>query len=189
MRRARGLSPSHGRAAWALQGLWTDLPLFAGLSRREPAPHLPPQGPLERLKADYRAVGLSVELHPIQLLRSKLDALGCVPLDQLVRRRPGDRVRIAGLVSSRQRPGTASGVVFMTFEDDTAMVNLVVWPKIWQRFRRLARGASILGADGHLQRQDDAISILVDRFWQVPEPDASAGEGLASLKVRSHDFH
>ncbi len=175
-------------AAWALQGLWTDLPLFAGLSRREPAPDLPAQGPLERLKSDYRAVGLSVELHPVQLLRRKLDALGCVPLAQLARRRTGDRVRIAGLVQSRQRPGTASGVVFMTFEDEGGLVNLVVWPKTWQEFRRLARGATLLGADGHLQRQDDAVSVLVERFWQVPEPDDAAAGALSDLKMRSRDF-
>jgi len=188
-------------AAWTLQGLWTDLPLFASLEPTEPTPELPKQDELERLQADYRTVGLSVETHPMELVRAPLEAMGCVHLDTLARRPPGSRVRIAGLVSSRQRPGTASGVVFMTFEDETAMVNLVIWPKVWARFQKMARSASLLGCDGQLQRQDDAVSVLVERFWQVPEPrrerppvevDApvsTRGEGLDSLRVRSHDFH
>ena len=188
-------------AAWTLQGLWTDLPLFAGLEPVDDAPELPAQDELERLKADYRTVGLSVEIHPMELVRAPLDAMGCLKLDTLIRRRPGDRVRIAGLVSSRQRPGTASGVVFMTFEDETAMVNLVIWPKVWARYHRMARGASLLGCDGQLQRQDDAVSVLVERFWAVPEPprpathrevEAPQGEqhaGLGTLPVRSRDFH
>jgi error-prone DNA polymerase len=188
-------------AAWTLQGLWTDLPLFASLEPSEPPPVLPVQDELERLQADYRTVGLSVETHPMELVRAPLEAMGCVRLGTLARRHPGDRVRIAGLVSSRQRPGTASGVVFMTFEDETAMVNLVIWPKVWARFHKMARSASLLGCDGQLQRHDDAVSVLVERFWQVPEPprehlpreveapEGAGGEGLDALRVRSHDFH
>ncbi len=190
------------QAAWALQGLWTDLPLFAAMEPVGPPPSLPEQDVVERLRSDYRTVGLSVETHPMALVREPLDAMGCLKLDQLARRRPGDRVRIAGLVSSRQRPGTASGVVFMTFEDETAMVNLVVWPKVWSLFHRMARGASLLGCDGRLQRQDDAISVLVESFWEVPEPErarppaeveapehALQGDRLSAIEVHSHDFH
>ena len=189
---------SRGRrpAAWTLQGLWTDLPLFAHLEPTEPAPALAPMEPLDRLQADYRTVGLSVDLHPMQLIREPLSDLGCLRVEQLLRRRPGDRVRVAGLVSSRQRPGTASGVVFMTFEDETGMVNLVVWPKTWAVYQKMARSRSLLGCDGRLQRQDDALSVLVERFWEVPEPPrtrAEAGETsptpLGALPVRSHDFH
>jgi len=187
---------SRGRrpAAWTLQGLWTDLPLFAHLEPREPAPSLPELGSVDRLKADYRTVGLSVDLHPMELVRPQLDERGCLRLDTLMRRRSGDRVRIAGLVSSRQRPGTASGVVFMTFEDETGMVNLVVWPKVWARYQKMARSCSLLGCDGELQRQDDALSVLVERLWEVPEPSSPVDPDdpaprLGSLPVRSHDFH
>ena len=189
---------SKGRrpAAWTLQGLWTDLPLFAHLEPTEPTPPLPALDAVDRLRSDYRTVGLSVDLHPIELIRSALEQLGCLRVGDLLRRRPGDRVRVAGLVSSRQRPGTASGVVFMTFEDETGMVNLVVWPKIWARFQKMARSRSLLGCDGRLQRQDDAISVLVERLWEVPEPPRpSSDEGgeaapsIGSLPVRSHDFH
>jgi error-prone DNA polymerase len=169
------------RAAWVLQGLWTELPLFAGLERREPAPELPAQSVLERLQADYRAVGLSVELHPVSLLRGALDAMGCLPLSELLQRETGEAVRVAGLVSTRQRPGTANGVVFMTLEDETGMVNVVIWPRTWASNRKLARSATMLGIDGRLQRQDDAVSVLVDTFWEVPEPDlALVGSGRQS---------
>ena len=90
-----------------------------------------------------------------------LDVLATLPTDS--------RVRIAGLVANRQRPGTAKGVVFMTLEDETALVNLVVWPKTWARYRRIARGSALLGVDGRLQRQDEAMSVLVERFWPIPE--------------------
>jgi error-prone DNA polymerase len=183
-------------AAWSLQGLYTDLPLFAAMEPTEPTPALPEASVVERLQSDYRTVGLSVDLHPMQLVREPLEALGCLPLSELSRRRPGDRVRIAGLVSSRQRPGTASGVVFMTFEDETAMANLVIWPKVWATYQRMARHRSLLGCDGTLQRQDDAVSVLVERFWEVPEPPESwsapgsdEARRFAELPVRSHDFH
>lgn len=190
--------PDRRAVAWELQGLWTELPLFAEVRRREPSPDLPEPDAVERLQSDYRSIGLSVDCHPIELIRDQLDAMGVVALDQLPVLEPGASVRIAGLVSARQRPGTASGVVFMTFEDETAMANLVVWPRVWDRFRRLARGASLLGADGQLQRQGDAVSVLVQRFWRLPEPRsrpvgdaaplAADAPMLNGLPVRSRDF-
>ena len=188
------------QAAWRIQGLWTDLPLFSTVLRREPTVDLPQPSRLEELQADYRSMGLSVDLHPLSLLRAQLGLMKVVALDQLKQLPPGTRVRVAGLVSSRQRPGTASGVVFMTFEDETAMANLVIWPSTWARFRTLARGCSLLGADGQLQRQGDAVSVLVEKFWPLPEPlhDAElpneeallAAEPatIAELPIRSRDF-
>jgi len=181
------------QAAWELQGLWTDLPLFAGLGRREPVADLPAEGPVEALQADYRSVGLSVDTHPIQLIRDQLDQMGVLPMGDLTKRPSGVRVRIAGLVSSRQRPGTASGVVFMTFEDETGMGNLVIWPRTWQKFRRLARHSSLLGANGTLQRQGDAVSVLVETFWEVPDPPKTRPsvevDPIHSLPVRARNFH
>jgi error-prone DNA polymerase len=180
--------PDRRKAAWILQGLWTDLPLFAGLGRDEPDPVLPPQDALGRLQADYRSTGLSVDLHPIQFVRAALDALGCLRLVELPTRTPGESVRIGGLVSTRQRPGTAKGVVFLTLEDETGLANLIVWPKTWAQHRKLARTATMLGVDGRLQRLDDAVSVLVERFWELPEPDPERVV-LERLPVRSRDFH
>ncbi|MEQ1568926.1 MAG: DNA polymerase III subunit alpha [Myxococcota bacterium] len=182
------VGPDRHRAAWIVQGLWTDLPLFAGLSRDEPEPELRPLDLLGRLQADYRSVGLSVDLHPLQFVRAALDDLGCVPLADLPHRASGDKVRIGGLVSTRQRPGTANGVVFLTLEDETGLSNLIVWPKVWAAQRKLARNATMLGVDGVLQRQDDAVSVLVERFWELPEPDPERVV-LDRLPIRSRDFH
>ena len=181
------------QAAWELQGLWTDLPLFASLGRREPKADLPAEGPVESLQADYRSVGLSVDTHPIQLIRDQLDQMGVLAMGDLTKRVTGTRVRIAGLVSSRQRPGTASGVVFMTFEDETGMGNLVIWPRTWLKFRLLARHSSLLGANGTLQRQGDAVSVLVETFWELPDPPNARpsvdAEPMQSLPVRARNFH
>ncbi|MCB9677024.1 MAG: error-prone DNA polymerase [Alphaproteobacteria bacterium] len=181
--RALSDGASRREAAWVLQGLWTELPLFAGLSRNEPRPSLPESGLVDELKADYRTVGLSVELHPMALARPLLPG-GTLRLDRLAVTPSDTRVSVAGLVSSRQRPGTASGVVFMTLEDESAMTNLVVWPKIWEKYRRLARHASLLGCDGVLQRQGDAISVVVLHFWECPWP-----EDRAAPAIRARNFH
>ncbi|MBT3219452.1 MAG: error-prone DNA polymerase [Proteobacteria bacterium] len=168
------------RAAWILQGLWTDLPLFSSLSRQEPAPELPLEGPTQALQAEYRSMGLSVDRHPVRQIRPRLQGLGAMPMASLATHPPGARIRIAGMVSSRQRPGTASGVVFMTLEDETGLTNLVVWPRTWSRFRRLARNSTLLGVDGQLQRQGDAISVVVEHFWTVEE--------APEISVKSRNF-
>jgi error-prone DNA polymerase len=169
------------RAVWELQGLWTGLPLFAGLRRREPEPALPEETPMDGLRADYRATGLSVAHHPVEFFREGLRKRGALEIRELARLPTNRRVSIGGLVSNRQRPGTANGVVFMTLEDETGMANLVVWPRTWAAQRKLARNTSLLGADGRLQRQGDAVSVLVERFWPIePEP---------TLEVKARNFH
>ncbi|TNE85782.1 MAG: DNA polymerase III subunit alpha [Deltaproteobacteria bacterium] len=171
---------SRREAAWILQGLWTDAPLFAGQYRVEPETRLPREDRLAAIRADYRAVGLSVDKHPIDVFRGALDARGVRLSAELQAVTHGTRVRVAGLVANRQRPGTANGVVFMTLEDETGMINLVVWPKVWDRYRRIARRAAVIGVDGTLQRDGDAVSVLVSAFWLLQaDPVVSA---------RSRDF-
>jgi error-prone DNA polymerase len=185
------VGPDRRRAAWILQGLWTDLPLFAAQELQEDDPPvLPRQWPQDRLRADYRSTGLSVELHPMQFIRRALDELGVRLMCTLHELDNDARVKVGGVVSTRQRPGTSNGVVFLTLEDETGMVNLIVWPKVWAAQRKLARNKNFLGVDGKVQRQDDALSILVERFWELPEPD-EPGEtaGLSTLRVHSRDFH
>jgi error-prone DNA polymerase len=180
------LEPDRRRVVWTLQGAWSDRPLFAGLQRREPVAALPAETPVDALRADYRATGLSVDRHPVALCRPGLRRKGARTIAAVLGSAPGSRVRTGGLVSSRQRPGTASGVVFMTLEDETGMLNLVVWPKVWARFRVLARNANLLCVDGEVQRQDDAASVLVARFWEMPEPEGGWEE---PIDLRSRDFH
>ncbi len=162
-------SDDRRHAAWLLQGLWTDLPLFAGLRRDEPRADLPEQTDLEALDADYRAVGLSIDEHPAHLARQVLAQQGTVlkPLSALATTPPNAEVHIMGLVSSRQMPGTAKGVVFIALEDESGMANLVVWRDVWKTYKREISHAVLLGVTGRLQRQDGAWSVLVQHAYPI----------------------
>lgn len=175
-----GFDDNRRRAGWTLQGLWTELPLFAGLHRSEPDPMLPVGGAFDTLRADYRSVGLSVDVHPMQLIRPTLDMPDLSTVTEVHDKGKGARIRVAGMVANRQRPGTANGVVFMTLEDEGAMLNLIVWPKIWKAYRKIAREQSFLGVDGVVQRDEGAISVLVERFWRI--------EHAGPKSVLSRDF-
>ena len=176
------LTPERRQAAWIIQGLWTDLPLFAGLGRSEPEAALPKSSLMDAIEADYRAVGLSIDNHPATIAREELikEGVPLIPLGDLVKVTPGEQVQIVGLVASRQRPGTASGVVFMALEDDTGLANLIIWPKTWLKHRKLAATSPLLGVVGRLQRQDDAFSVLVEEFWSV--------ESASGVYCSSRDF-
>ena len=113
----------------------------------------------------------------------------------------GRQVSYAGLVICRQRPGTAAGVVFMTLEDETGFVNLVVWSKVFERFRSTILGASFLGVSGTIQSQHNVVHIIAARFWAMElsaDPTAEPFTGRNGspatgarrpLPLRSHDFH
>ena len=160
------LLPSDQRGArgavWAVEGLWSGL--FARTPRVEQQMALPLATPLDEVQADYRATGLSVRSHPVGLVREALEKDGVISLARLVEVRAGAPVRVAGLVSHRQRPGTASGVVFMTLEDETGTVNVVVWPKLFERQRTLIRGEPLVCVSGELQRDGEAISVVAHHF-------------------------
>src|SRR5262245_17241258 len=94
----------------------------------------------------------------------------------------GARVRYAGLVICRQRPGTASGVTFMTLEDETGFVNLVVWSNVFERYALLARSESFLGVSGKLQVEEGVVHLVADRLWR-PEVEGVLPE------LESRDFH
>jgi error-prone DNA polymerase len=91
-------------------------------------------------------------------------------------------VRYAGLVICRQRPGTAKGVLFLTLEDETGTVNVVVWKNVWERYRKVILTSSFLGVSGKLQNEDGVVHLIADRFW-VPE-----AENTPSVRVSSRDF-
>lgn len=102
--------------------------------------------------------------HPVGERREILNGLNVVPAGRLKNLPPDRRYRVAGLVLSRQRPGRAKGITFMTLEDETVTANLIVRPQVWERFRRLAnRGAALIGS-GKLQSQEGVINLIVDRF-------------------------
>jgi error-prone DNA polymerase len=177
-----GLDRRHGLWQALEQPPDRDRPLLAGLDDDQPPAELPRLTAYEEVLADYRQAGLTLRAHPISFFRPQLDALGCVASERLISL-PVDRiVRVAGLVLVRQRPSTARGLIFMTIEDETGVANLIVKPDVWQRYHRIAGGASALIAQGRLQREGQVIHILLQSARALPQ--------LASqLRSVSRDFH
>ena len=106
-------------------------------------------------------MGLSLGRHPLALLRSDLQRQGFVTAEDLREMAGDDPVRIAGLVITRQRPGSAGGVIFVTLEDETGHVNLIVWPQIAERQRLALLGSRLLAVRGRIQRQGDVLHVIV----------------------------
>ena len=139
------------------------LPLFAHMnaSRPEPAVKLPHAPIGEEVVDDYMALRLSLKAHPLQLLRPTLKAEGRRTCVDLGRFKDGQRIRLAGLVLVRQRPGTAKGVIFITLEDESGIANLIVWSDVFERFRRIVLGAKLLGVTGRVQRGDRGANTVI----------------------------
>jgi error-prone DNA polymerase len=166
----RSLGLDRRDALWAVRGLnrvggQEDLPLFErGEDRtREPDFDLPPMLMGEHIVEDYRTLGLSLKAHPASLLRQELAARRVITAETLTRIPNGQRVRVAGLVLVRQRPGTASGVIFMTLEDETGIANIVVWPKMFEQYRREVLGGRLVAIDGPVQSESDVIHVIAER--------------------------
>jgi len=152
-------------------------------------PSLPDQTPWERMLADYRTTNLSVGPHPLALLRPLLPK-DVISTEELLERRHGDRIAIAGLAVARQRPATANGVVFMLLEDELGLVNLVVQPKVYERFRALVRGEPLLLARGRLEQAERNRNVVVDRLESLG-PLAREAAGLVEIRAdlpRAHHF-
>jgi error-prone DNA polymerase len=152
-------------------------------------PALPDQTPWERMLADYRTTNLSVGPHPLQLLRPLLSG-EVITTAEIANRKNGEQVAIAGLAVARQRPATAKGVVFMLLEDELGLVNLVVQPKVYERFRPLVRGEPLLLARGTLERVGRNQNVVVSRLESLG-PLAREAAGLAEVRSalpRAHHF-
>ncbi|MGA1399677.1 MAG: error-prone DNA polymerase [Phycisphaerales bacterium] len=167
---------------------------------RESARRSPPSAPLpttprlRRLALDYGATGLSLRDHPIACLRPLLEARGVLAnaalADEAITE-DGERIVVAGLVLCRQRPSTAKGTVFITLEDETGIANLVIRPKAWERGRRAGRHATVLSAEGKLQRREGTIAVIVTRLEDLTGTLGSldeSGEADTSLAGRAREF-
>ena len=159
-------------ALWAVRRLGPKpLPLFADLAEGagEPEVRLPEMAPGEEVSYDYGMLRLSLKHHPLALLREGLAQDGVVPAARLATMAPGSRVTVAGLAITRQRPGTASGVIFITLEDETGIANLIVWPKMFERYRRETLGARLLCVTGELQREGLVIHLIAHRMRDLSD--------------------
>jgi error-prone DNA polymerase len=142
------------------------LPLFAAaedLSREEPVA-LPRMPPGEHVINDYRSLSLSLKAHPVSFLRGELNARSIVEAGRLPALPRGRKLSVAGLVLVRQRPGTAQGVIFATLEDETGVANIIVWPKIFERYRGIVLGARLLQVTGRMQSEQGVIHVVAERL-------------------------
>jgi error-prone DNA polymerase len=170
-------------ALWQALGSGNDLPLFAGIDEAEtPVPTLVGMPLDEEVIADYDSTGLSLKAHPIGLLRQDLNRMKILPAAALAKVPEKAVVRVTGLVLVRQRPGTAKGTTFLTLEDETGTVNLVVWPHVWKRYRQIIQGAVALLAEGRAEHGSGVVHVIVSRAEDL----STSLEGLA---LRSRDFH
>ena len=141
---------------------------------------LPPMTEAERLVADYAGTGLTVGRHPVALRRDDLSMRGVLRSSDLHHVREGRRVRVAGMVITRQRPGTAKGFVFLTLEDETGIANIIVRPDLFARDRRIVVDEPFLLVDGVLQNQDGVTAVRADAVTRMPGP---------AIDFDAHDFH
>jgi len=154
------------RALWEVRALSpAELPLFGGCEDfAEPAAEIVPMQPGREVVEDYRSIGLTLRRHPVAFLRDALLSLGARRSEELSGVRDGARIMVAGIVLVRQKPGSAKGVMFITIEDETGHANLVVWPSVFEKQRRLILSASMLGCYGKLQREGEVMHVVVDRL-------------------------
>jgi error-prone DNA polymerase len=131
------------------------------------APALPGMSDIELTVADVWATGISPTHYPTEFSRARLGSMGVVPAGELVAVEHGTRVLVAGMVTHRQRPATASGIIFINLEDESGMINIICSTGLWARYRRIARGSPSLLVRGMLEREGGAVSILADRIAAI----------------------
>jgi error-prone DNA polymerase len=169
-------------AHWEAAGVETGQGMLARAPVREESPGLAAPAEGKDIVDDYASLGLTLRRHPLALLRARLERMRLVPAAKLNALPNGTPARAAGIVTGRQRPGTATGVVFVTLEDETGYVNVVVWNHIVERDRRALLGASLMTVDGVVQSEGGVVHLVARRIT-----DQSAL--LGRLATQSRDFH
>lgn len=171
------------RARWATQAVEPSLPLFPLSECREEKtlPLLPTPTTASDLVQDYAATGLTLGPHPLALLRSHPGLAALPTAETLIADGARRRVHYAGLVITRQRPGSAKGTVFLTLEDESGTLNVIVWPTLVQKARSAVLHASLLEVTGELQQEDGVTHLIAQRL-------RDRSSWLGALAVRSRDF-
>ena len=177
-----GLSGNRHQASWAALGVEPVLPVLGEATIAEGQPMLRPPREGENIVADYASTGLTLGRHPLALLRPGFDRKSYVTATEINHCAHGTQINTVGLVVSRQRPGTATGVVFITLEDETGVINLIIWSTLVESQRREVLGAHLLGVVGEVQRQGEVVHVIAKRLF-----DHSSL--LGRLSVESRDFH
>jgi error-prone DNA polymerase len=176
------LAGNRHQAAWTLAGVDTQMPLFAEQPMQEATPLLPVPTEGKNILADYQSLGLSLRRHPLALLRDRCQRRHIISAAQLQQAAHDTRVRIAGLVLSRQSPGTAKDTTFITLEDETGQINLIVWSNVAQRYRQPFLSSQLLEVTGRLQHQSGVTHVVVESM-------IDRSNWIGALQVRARNFH
>ena len=170
------------QAVWTVTGVEPRPPVLEDAPILDTTPPLPAPSEGQDLAADYASLGLTLGRHPLALLRPQLDRMRMSTAAQLKQLPHGKLARAAGIVIGRQRPGTASGVIFVTLEDETGTVNVVVWNGVAERQRRALLGSRLLAVHGVLEREGEVVHLIAGRL-------SDHSRLLGQLVARSRDFH
>jgi error-prone DNA polymerase len=169
-------------AIWEVAGVEKLPPMLAGTVFDEPSPALPAPTEGQDIVADYRTLGLTLRRHPLALLRGQLRGKRLVTAVDIAHTPHGRLARTAGIVIGRQRPDTASGVVFVTLEDETGATNVIVWRDLGDRQRRELLGSRLMAVYGRVEREGDVVHLIAGRLVDLTGM-------LGELPTRSRDFH
>ena len=170
-------------ALWQVLALGEELPLFQQMEEEEELLPALAKIPIQQhVKMDYDTTGLSLKAHPLGLLRPELNELKVTPSSALGQVPHKEIVRVAGLVLVRQQPSTANGTIFITLEDETGVINLVLWHSVWKRFRSVAHGAVALLVEGRIEHASGVTHVFPSKMEDLSRT-------LEGFRVRSRDFH
>jgi error-prone DNA polymerase len=177
----QSLAGNRNQARWIVAGVEQQRPLLPGSPEERPI-ELPTPALGEEVLSDYRALGLTLQAHPLSLLRAKLQARRLLGSRELQDKRHGSHVHAVGLVTNRQRPMTASGTTFVTLEDEHGMVNVIVWEHVGQRRRKALLSARLLAVRGRWEQVDGVAHLIAQDMQDLTEM-------LGGLHTTSRDFH
>ena len=175
-------------ALWAIRALGHNgretaaaLPLFAAAQARDAIPEhdiaLPDETAGEAVANDYASIRMSLNHHPVGLLRDELAAMRAVPARALRERANNERLTTVGLILVRQRPGTARGVIFLTLEDETGVANVIVWPDVFERFRKVVLSSRFVKIRGKLQREGIVTHLIAEEIVDLSDRLDALGDG------------
>ncbi|HAG45613.1 MAG TPA: error-prone DNA polymerase, partial [Gammaproteobacteria bacterium] len=173
---------SHRKMAyWEVAGISPPTPILNRTYFNEGTPMIPKATPVDDVHADYASIGLTLGPHPLALIRPILYGLGLSTREELYRQSHGQAAKVAGLVIARQRPASANNVTFVTLEDETGSINLVVWKKIAEQYASILLGTSVISASGEIQREGDILHLVTDQLIDLSYL-------LDNLTTQSRDF-
>ncbi len=168
-------------ANWEVAGIEVSTPLLRDAATKEEAPRLRVPTESENLLADYASIGLTLGRHPLALLRARLARTRSITARDLMQLPHDTRAKVTGIVTGRQRPGTASGTVFVTLEDETGWVNVIVWPRLVEKQRTELLGSKLMTVHGTLERQGEVAHLVAHRL-------VDDSRLLGDLGTASRDF-